>query len=256
MKASGTTSWLLALAGSSLANGERAQRRCRSHRQPRQRGQLLDGHLHLLPEGITAERGDHVPHRGHNLRVQLEQGYYRLSLGGDRGDAHERLGRHRGYEEQVLVERFGLQRQLPDLASPSPARSTWHSPPVSLTSGHSYAAIAEAKDNLGNTATSSPVDFSYLVKTPPPTVTITYPVSGTTYGTNWTGTFTGTASAGTGATISKTLLSIEDTTTKLWWNGSAFSASSQTWITVTGTTTWMYTPSAGLTSGKSLCRHG
>ncbi len=134
--------------------------------------------------------------------------------------------------------------------------STWYSPPVSLTSGHSYAAIAEAKDNLGNTATSSTVDFSYLVKTPPPTVTITYPVSGTTYGTNWTGTFTGTASAGTGATISKTLLSIEDTTTKLWWNGSAFSASSQTWITVTGTTTWMYTPSAGLTSGKSLCRHG
>jgi phenylpyruvate tautomerase PptA (4-oxalocrotonate tautomerase family) len=120
----------------------------------------------------------------------------------------------------------------------------------SLTSGHSYAVIAEATDNLGSTGTSSTLDFSYRVKTTSPTVTITYPAN-TTYGTNWTGTITGTAAAGAGASISKSLVSIEDTTTKLWWNGWKFAASTQTWVPVTGTTTWMLSLSAGLTSDNS-----
>jgi hypothetical protein len=121
----------------------------------------------------------------------------------------------------------------------------------SLTSGHSYAVIAEATDNLGSTGTSSTVDFSYRVKTTPPTVTITYPAN-TTYGTNWTGTITGTAAAGAGASISKTLVSIEDTTSKLWWNGSKFAASKQTFLPVSGTTTWMYTlSSSNLTSNST-----
>jgi hypothetical protein len=121
----------------------------------------------------------------------------------------------------------------------------------SLTSGHSYAVVAEATDNLGNLGTSSTVDFSYLVTTTPPTVSITYPVNGTTYGTNWTGTITGTAAAGAGASISKTLVSIEDTTSNLWWNGFKFAASTKTWVPVSGTTTWMLSLSAGLTSGNS-----
>ena len=121
-----------------------------------------------------------------------------------------------------------------------------------LTSGHSYSVIAQATDSLGNVATSATVDFCYLIKSSPPTVTISYPVDMTTYGTNWTGTFTGTASAGAGASISKTLVSMEDTTTKLWWNGSKFAASKQTFLPVSGTTTWMYTlSSSNLTSGDT-----
>ena len=114
----------------------------------------------------------------------------------------------------------------------------------SLTSGHSYAVVAEATDSFNNTATCSTVDFSYLVKAPPPTVTITYPVNGDHVWDELDRDVHGDFCGGTGAIISKTQLSIEDTTTKYWWNGSAFSASSQTWVTVTGTTTWMYTPSS------------
>jgi hypothetical protein len=122
---------------------------------------------------------------------------------------------------------------------------------VNLTSGDTYSVIAKATDSLGYVGTSSTVSFTYCVNTAPPTVTITYPVDATTYGTNWTGKITGTASAGAGASISKTLLSIEDTTTKLWWNGSKFAASTQTYVPVTGTTTWMLTLSASLTSGNT-----
>jgi hypothetical protein len=120
---------------------------------------------------------------------------------------------------------------------------------VNLTSGDTYSVIAKATDSLGNVGSSSTVNFTYNCS--PPTVTITYPVDATTYGTNWTGKITGTASAGAGASISKTLLSIEDTTTKLWWNGSKFAASTQTYVPVTGTTTWMLTLSASLTSGNT-----
>ena len=121
---------------------------------------------------------------------------------------------------------------------------------TSLTSGNSYAVVAQATDSLNNTATSSTVNFGYLVNTAPPTVAITYPQNNTTYGTNWTGTFTGNAAAGPGATISKTFLSVEDTTTKLWWNGSAFTASTQAWVQVVGTTTW-YTLTVNLTSNNT-----
>ncbi len=133
--------------------------------------------------------------------------------------------------------------------------TTWNLPfPISnLTSGVSYNVIAQATDSLKNLGTSTTVRFTYCNRTTktPPTVVITYPVNNATYGTTWTGQFTGTASAATGATISKTLLSIEDTTTKFWWNGSAFADSSASWFPVTGATTWIYTMSSGLTSNNT-----
>jgi hypothetical protein len=118
-----------------------------------------------------------------------------------------------------------------------------------LTSGNSYSVIAEATDSLGKVGTSSTVTFTY---TPQPTVTITYPVDGTTYGADWTGTITGTASAGPGATISSISVAIEDTTTKQWWSGSSFNDNSQTFVKATGTTTWYLPLKAGsLTSDDS-----
>jgi hypothetical protein len=57
--------------------------------------------------------------------------------------------------------------------------------------------------------------------------------------TNWGGTITGTASSdsGTGATITGVSVAVENTSTKRWWNGSSFSATSQTFVAVTGSTT-------------------
>jgi hypothetical protein len=126
-------------------------------------------------------------------------------------------------------------------------------PANDLTSGDSYAVIAQATDSAGNVANSSTVTFTYKTAPPaPPTVSITYPVDNTTYGADWTGTITGTASPGTGATITSTEVAIEDTTADQWWSGSSFSASSQTFVPVSGTTTW-YLPLEpdSLTSGDS-----
>jgi phenylpyruvate tautomerase PptA (4-oxalocrotonate tautomerase family) len=120
---------------------------------------------------------------------------------------------------------------------------------TSFSSGHSYAVVAEATDDLSNTGTSATVDFSYLVKTPPPKVTITFPANNVTY-TSWTGPITGTASAGAGAAITGVSVAIEDTATKTWWNGTSFGAGSQSYIAATGTTTWLLAlPASSLTSG-------
>ncbi|MGD0945184.1 MAG: hypothetical protein ABR972_13070, partial [Acidimicrobiales bacterium] len=126
-----------------------------------------------------------------------------------------------------------------------------------LTSGHTYSVIAEATDSAGNLGTSSTVSFTYgttTTATTPPTVSVTYPVDGTSYGSNWTGTIIGTASSNSGAstTITSTEVAIEDTSTTMWWNRTAFAASTQTFVPVTGTTTWLLAmPASNLTSGNS-----
>jgi len=130
--------------------------------------------------------------------------------------------------------------------------ATWYLPFAAgnLTSGHGYAVIAEATDNAGDVGTSPTVTFKYCNPTTPPTVAITYPVNNTTYGTDWTGEITGTASAEVGATIASVSVAIENTKTGKWWNGSAFSAGTQTFVAATGKTTWMFSFGAGnLTSG-------
>jgi ribosomal protein S12 methylthiotransferase accessory factor YcaO len=121
---------------------------------------------------------------------------------------------------------------------------------VNLTSGVSYNVIAQATDSLGNVGTSPTVSFTYC--TALPTVAITYPVNATTYGTNWTGTITGTASSnsGSGTTITGTAVAVENTKTSKWWNGSSFSATAQTFVTANGTTSWSFAlAKLNLTSG-------
>jgi hypothetical protein len=122
-----------------------------------------------------------------------------------------------------------------------------------LVSGDSYSVVAQATDTAGNVGTSSTTTFTY--NTSPPTVTVSYPVTSTTYGTNWTGAITGTANAtATGATItSGDQVAVKNTTTGLWWGGSSFNQSSQTYVAVTsGTTSWSLTFGAGnLVSGDS-----
>jgi hypothetical protein len=119
--------------------------------------------------------------------------------------------------------------------------TTWYLPlgAGSLTSDDSYALVAGATDSAGNVATSASVTFTYSIPESPPTVTITYPVDGTTYGADWNGTITGTASAGIGTTVTTTAVAVEDTSTNAWWNGTSFAASSQSFVAATGTTTWL-----------------
>jgi hypothetical protein len=130
--------------------------------------------------------------------------------------------------------------------------ATWYLPFAAgnLTSGHSYAVIAEGSDNAGNVGTSPTVSFKYCNRTTPPTVTITYPVNNTPYGSNWTGEVTGTASAEAGATITHAAVAFKNTKTGKWWNGTAFSAGTQSFVTATGKTTWMFAMAAqALNSG-------
>ena len=86
-----------------------------------------------------------------------------------------------------------------------------------------------------------------------PTASITYPVDSTSYGADWTGTITGTASSEASTTITAAaMVAIEDTTTNQWWSGSSFSDATQSFVAATGNTTW-YLPfgPGNLTSGNS-----
>jgi ribosomal protein S4 len=124
----------------------------------------------------------------------------------------------------------------------------------SLTSGDSYSVVAQVTDSAGDVGTSSTVSFTYNTgPTAAPTVSVTYPVDGTTYGADWTGTITGTASSGASTTITAAaMVAIEDTTTNQWWNGTAFAASSQSFVAANGNTTWYLAFGAGnLTAGNS-----
>jgi large repetitive protein len=117
-----------------------------------------------------------------------------------------------------------------------------------FTTGNAYTVVAKATDAIGNTASTSPVAFAYSTALPTPVVT--YPVTATTYGTNWSGAISGTA--GFTNPASSVTLAVENTTTALWWNGTSFAASTQTFVTATGTTSWTYAlAGSSLVSGNA-----
>ena len=102
---------------------------------------------------------------------------------------------------------------------------------TSTTSGQTITAgTGWTTTTTDPTTTTTTTALTDPTDPPPPTVSVTYPVDGTTYGADWTGTITGTASpnSGPGATITGTRVAIEDTSTKLWWSGSSFSVGTQT----------------------------
>jgi hypothetical protein len=83
-------------------------------------------------------------------------------------------------------------------------------------------------------------------------VSVTYPVDSASYGADWTGTITGTASSAASTTIASTQVAIEDTSATMWWNGTAFAATSQTFVAASGTASWSLALGAGnLNSGDS-----
>jgi hypothetical protein len=93
---------------------------------------------------------------------------------------------------------------------------------------------------------------AFNVSTTAPNVAITYPVTGTTYGSGWTGSITGTASATGGLSVTGTAVSIEDTTTGKWWDGTGFNGGTASYQAASGTSSWSYSFTAGnLTPGHS-----
>jgi trimeric autotransporter adhesin len=114
------------------------------------------------------------------------------------------------------------------------------------TAGNGYKL--HATDNSLPAADSAAFNMS----TTAPNVAVTYPVNSATYGNNWTGTITGTASANGGLNISSTAVAIDDTTAGKWWSSGSFSATTQTFVPATGTTNWTFALAASnLTSGHT-----
>src|SRR5437899_6755828 len=92
----------------------------------------------------------------------------------------------------------------------------------------------------GQSAMQADVKFTDAAK---PTSAITFPAGGGSYNTaGWTAgassKITGTGSFASGSTSRKVDVSIQRSSTGLYWNGSAFSAASENFITAAGTTSW------------------
>jgi hypothetical protein len=105
----------------------------------------------------------------------------------------------------------------------------------SPTQGHTYRLTARVTDTADNVTTTPALTWTY--DTSSPTATVTYPVTMVTYGANWGGALTGSASAtaaGASVPAGSTVVAVQDTTSGLWWNGASFSASSQTWVPTGG----------------------
>jgi len=144
-------------------------------------------------------------------------------------------------------------------AQSGPIGTTINLPAAPLYAGHTFTGWWTAV--TGGTQATTPYTLSAALTlyaqwttnaTNTPTVTVTYPVSGSVYGTNWSGAITGSASAKGGKTISSVKVAIENTTTGKWWNTTSFSATSQTFVVATGTTNWSFAlPASDLTSGDA-----
>ena len=132
--------------------------------------------------------------------------------------------------------------------STSPYSVTWSGQP---TNGD-YVVVATGTDNVTNASgpsASIPVTVSNLA----PSVAVTYPVTGTSYGANWSGTITGTATSndGPGSSISNAAVQIEDTSNTTYWNGSSWQLS-PVYNAASGGTSWTYAvSSANLTTGHN-----
>ena len=120
---------------------------------------------------------------------------------------------------------------------------------LSAGTSYSYSVIA-VLHNWQSSATS----VSYTTME----VNVTYPVDSTTYGSNWTGTLTGTASAATGTTISSSGVKVsvqQGSGSSSCWTGSGanFTAACPNYVTASyASPNWsLGLPASDLTSGDT-----
>ena len=134
------------------------------------------------------------------------------------------------------------------IADPSPAplpkvlavgTASWSCvlPATSLTTGDDYAVHATVIDSAAVPFVSPTVSWTYDTTTP--AVSVTYPVTTRVYGPQWTGALTGSASTSSpNLGLDSVAVTVKDTTTNRWWNGTSFTATSATRVVALGTTTW------------------
>jgi hypothetical protein len=127
-----------------------------------------------------------------------------------------------------------------------------------------YTVYARSTDAAGNVSASVTSTFNY--DNTNPTVAMTFPAASGVYNAaSWTaGCATagicGTATDPTGAAyvsgLSAVTVSIKDVTAARWWNGTAFTTTSDTLLPATGTTSWSFAFAASnLVSGHTFQVH-
>lgn len=118
-----------------------------------------------------------------------------------------------------------------------------------LTTG-AHMFNARATDPVGNV--SAVTTFTWTVNLTVPTVAIAFPAVSGLYndvafnagcGTTSTGDVCG--SADDDISVTAVSVSLRRLSTGLWWNGTSFSAATETWLSATGTSDWSYAFSAG-----------
>jgi hypothetical protein len=109
--------------------------------------------------------------------------------------------------------------------------------------GNTYAVIATATDNAANTVATPASTWTF--NNTAPSAVISYPTTATLYGTNWSGAISGTsATTIPGASVSSVKLTIKDTTTNTYWNGTSWTSTAASVTTSGPTATWTYALSA------------
>ena len=113
----------------------------------------------------------------------------------------------------------------------------------SCSSAKSYKKLGDGSHTFRVTAqqegtgASAPASFTWIVSTHPPTVVLTFPVNGGLYnGISWNAGCSPVGYCGSAvdpAGVTQVQLSIQRQSTGKYWNGSAFTSSSQTFVTTT-----------------------
>jgi hypothetical protein len=111
------------------------------------------------------------------------------------------------------------------------------------TGSHTFQA--RATDAVGNI--SAATSYTWLVNLTVPTVSITFPTVGGMYSDSAFNVGCGTASTGDvcgsaddDVSVTAVAVSLRRISTGLWWNGTSFSATTETFLPATGTTDWSY----------------
>ena len=113
-----------------------------------------------------------------------------------------------------------------------------------LTSG-THTFEVRAVDRAGNT--SATTSRTWTVDAAAPSAALSFPGTGSYNATGWTagcgtpatGDLCGTASD-TGSGLATVAVSMRRAGTNSYWDGTAFAAASETWLTASGTTSWAY----------------
>ena len=112
-----------------------------------------------------------------------------------------------------------------------------------ITGVHTFQA--RSTDAVGNV--SAAVSYTWTVNLTVPTIAITFPAVSGMYSDTGFNAGCGTASTGDvcgtaddDAAVAAVSVSLRRVSTGLWWNGTSFAASSETFLAASGTTDWSY----------------